>query len=169
MKTVFQFFVVAILSFGALSCTKSSSTNNVVMPPPSSNDPFIYSRISRNIVQPVSMQLGTASSTLHLDDVVTIFVPYDSRNEEFTSTAITMADEATNLPINTYDMISSEDPSAADLNLPEEIMFGQHKFFFVTFHIDESYIGKSVSITSRLEGQITSSTDVINGAFNVVP
>jgi len=169
MKTVFQFFVVALLSFGTLSCTKSTSTNNVVSPPPSNNDPFIYSRISRNIVQPVAMQLGTASSTLHMGDVVTIFVPYDSRNEEFTSTAITLSDDATNLPINTYSMISSEDPLAADLNLPEEIMVGQHNFFFVTFRIDESYIGKSVAITSLLEGQITSSTDIITGAFHVVP
>jgi hypothetical protein len=167
MKTLFNFFVIAVLSMGALSCTKSSSTSTIVTPPPPNTDPFIYSRINRNIVQPVTMQLGTTSSILHIGDVVTIFLPYSSTNEEFVSTTITMADGSTDLPINTYSLVSSADASASGLTLPDD-MLDQHNFFFVTFVIDETYLGKSVSLKSKLEGQITTSTDALAGAFSVV-
>ena len=164
MKIVFRFCVAAILCVGAVSCTKS--TSGIAMP--SNNEPFIYSKINTSIAQPIHMQLGTESSILSVGDRVTIFLPYSSRNEEFVSRNITMTDVLTEEPIRTYQLVSSEDPSASDLILPDD-MLDQQNFFFVTFVIDESYTGKSITLKSTLEGQHTSSRDVMPAAFSVLP
>jgi hypothetical protein len=168
MKIVFRFCVAAILCVGAASCTKSSGTSGIVAPPNPSIEPFIYSKINPSIAQPARMQLGTASSILNVGDQVTIFLPYSSWNEEFVSRTITMIDQATNEPIGSYVLTSSEDPSASDLILPED-MLDKQQFFFVTFVIDENYIGKSITLKTTLQGQHASSFDEMPGAFNVLP
>ena len=170
MKTVFRICVVAFLSVGAMSCTKSSSsgTSGIVTPPAPDTDPFIYSKINTQIAEPVPMQLGTESSIVHPGDRVTIFVPYSLRNETFAYATITMADKLTNEPIRTYDMISSEYASSSEIVLPEN-MGDDNRFFFVTFVVDGSYANKSITLKSKLQGQITSSSDELIGAFTVIP
>lgn len=167
MKTIVRLCLIAIISFGAMSCTKSKVTDLTGTANPD-NEPFVYSKIERTIVQPAPMELGTSSAVIHSGETVTIFVPYISRNEEFVKTTVVMTDDATGLAINQYDLISHLDPSAAQLNLPENLT-GQPEFFFVTFVADESYTGRTVSITTRLEGQITNSTDFLIAAFTVIP
>jgi hypothetical protein len=150
-----------------MSCTKSKLTDLTGTANPN-NEPFIYSKIERNIVQPAPMELGTSSAVIRTGDTVTFFLPYTSRNEEFVESTVVLSDDATGLAINQYDLLPYSDPSAAQLNLPENLT-GQPEFFFVTFVADESFVGKTVSITTRLEGQITISTDVLNAAFSVIP
>lgn len=167
MKTIFRLCLIAIISFGALSCTKSNMSDLAGTTAPDI-EPFVYSKIERNIVQPAPMELGTSSAIIHQGDSVTIFLPYSRRNEEFVKSTIIMTDDATGATINMYDLIPYTDPSASQLNLPENLT-GQPEFFYVTFVADESYTGRTVSIATRLEGQITMSTDALYGAFTVIP
>ena len=167
MKTIFHLCVVAIFSLAAVSCTKSDLIEQHSTTPPNT-DPVIDSKINRFIVEPSAMELGTASAVMHQGDRVTIFLPYSVGNETFVSTTVTMTDDATGLPINTYDLLSYTDPSASQLGLPDNMIY-HPEFFFVTFVADENYTGKTVSITTNLAGQTVSSTDVLNAAFSVIP
>ena len=167
MKTIFQLCVITFLSFAAVSCTKSGIIK-ASQPTPVNADPYISSKIERNIVQPAEMELGTPAAIIHQGETVTIFVPYSITNESFVNTKITMNDDATGLPLNTYELVSSADPSASQLTLPAS-MYDQPNFYFVTFAADESYVGKRVSITAKLEGEITYSVNELNAAFTVVP
>ena len=166
MKIIFRFCVAAILCVGALSCTKSSSSD--VVTPPSNTEPFIFSNINRTISQPSQMVLGTESSVLHVGNRVTIFVPYTMTNDAFVSTTITVADKLSDAPIRTYELISSEDDLAAEIVLPDN-MRSQSHYLFATFVLDGSYANKSVTLKSRLQGQTTSSSDELIGAFSVAP
>ena len=167
MKTIFHLFVIAYLSFAAVSCTKTDLSKLTAETPPDT-DPAIYSKIERYIVQPSPMELGTPSAVLRQGETVTIFLPYSVTNESFASAKMTMTDDATGLPINTYDLVPSTDPSAANLTLPENLFYNP-PFFFVSFVVDEGYTSKTVSISTYLEGQVTYSADVINAAFTVIP
>ncbi|HET6993422.1 MAG TPA: hypothetical protein VFI06_00505 [Chitinophagaceae bacterium] len=169
MKTVFHLCVVAVISFAALSCTKSDFSRLTAENPSNPNtDPYISSKIERNIVDPGEMELGTASAIIHQGEKVTIFVPYTIGNEVFSTATITMTDDATGLPIKTYDLLSYNDESSAQLTLPATVSRSQ-EFYFISFVADESYTGKTISITSLLEGHATSSTAVIQSAFSVEP
>jgi hypothetical protein len=167
MKTIFHLCVVAFISFATLSCTKTD-LSKLTAETPVNNDPYISSKIDKYIVQPGSMELGTSSAIMHQGDSVTIFLPYSVVNESFVTSKVTMTDDATGLPINTYDLVSYTDPSASQLKLPDDLFY-HPEFFFVTFVADESYTGKTVSITTTLEGQTTYSSDVLNGAFSIIP
>jgi len=114
------------------------------------------------------MVLGTESSVLHVGNRVTIFVPYTMTNEAFVSTTITVADKLSDAPIRTYELISSEDDLAAEIVLPDN-MRSQSHYLFATFVLDGSYANKSVTLKSRLQGQTTSSSDELIGAFSVAP
>jgi len=114
------------------------------------------------------MVLGTESSVLHVGNRVTIFVPYTMTNDAFVSTTITVADKLSDAPIRTYELISSEDDLAAEIVLPDN-MRSQSHYLFATFVLDGSYANKSVTLKSRLQGQTTSSSDELIGAFSVAP
>jgi hypothetical protein len=167
MKTIFHLCVIAFFSFATLSCRKTDLTKFTAETPPIT-DPFIYSKIEKNIVEPAGMELGTPSAIIHQGERVTIFLPYSIANETFATAKVTMTDDATGLPISTYDLVPYTDPSASNLTLPGNL-FNHPEFFFVSFVADESYVGKTVSVTTNLEGQITYSTDVLNAAFSVIP
>jgi hypothetical protein len=167
MKTIFHLCVIAFFSFATLSCRKTDLTNLTTETLPNTN-PYIYSKIERNIVEPSGMELGTPSAIIHQGERVTIFLPYSIANEIFVTAKMTMTDDATGLPINTYDLIPYTDPSASQLTLPTSLV-DHPEFFFVTFVADESYADKTVSLTTELEGQFTYSTDALNEAFSVVP
>jgi hypothetical protein len=167
MKTIFHLCTIALLSFVTLSCTKTDLSKLTAEPAPN-NDAAITSRIERNIVQPIEVELGTPDAIIHQGETVTIFLPYSIANETFAATKITMTDDATGLPINTYDLVPSTDPSASQLTLPGTI-FNEPQFFFVSFVADEAYAGKTVSITTNLEGQVTYSIEELKAAFSVVP
>lgn len=165
MKTIIHLCVVATISLATLSCKKSDLPQNNLLTT-SNNDAVIDSRIDRFILEPTSMELGTPDAIIHQGDRVTIFLPYEIVNENFVSAMITMTDDATGLPVYTYDMVSSKDPSASQLVLPENLS-DNAEFFFVTFVANEDYTGKTISITTKLIGHSTSSTDVLNAAFYV--
>ena len=167
MKTIFHLCTIALLCFVTLSCTKTDLSKLTAEPAPN-NDPAISSGIERKIVQPIEVELGTPDAIFHQGETVTIFIPYSIANETFTSTKITMTDDATGLPINTYDLVSSNDPSASQLTLPATVQ-NKPQFFFVSFVADEGYTGKTISITTNLEGQVTYSADELKTAFTVVP
>ena len=165
MKTITHLCVAAILSFAIVSCKKSVLPQNDQLPA-FNNEPFLDSRIDRFIMEPTSMELGTPDAIVHEGNQVTIFLPYEIVNDNFVSAMITMTDDATGLPVNTYELVSSKDPSASQLVLPEDLS-DNADFFFVTFVANEDYTGKSISITTKLIGHSTSSTDVLNSAFSV--
>ena len=165
MKTIIHLCVIATLSFATLSCKKSDLPQNNLLTA-TNNDAVIDSRIDRFILEPTSMELGTPDAIIHEGDRVTIFLPYEIVNENFVSAMITMTDDATGLPVNTYDMVSSKDPTASQLVLPENLM-NNPEFFFVTFVANEDYTGKTISVTTKLVGNSTFSTDVLNAAFSV--
>jgi hypothetical protein len=170
MKTIFHLCIIAILSLAAISCTKSDLSRLTAEQPVDTNtDPFIYSKIERNIVEPFEVQLGTPDAVFQEGEKVTIFLPYSIANETFSTAKVTMTDDATGLPINTYDLLSYNDASASQLALPASLSDHKQPFFFISFIADEGYAGKTVSITTTLEGQATNSTDVVNAAFSVVP
>jgi len=166
MKTISRLCAIAIFSLCVASCTKTDL--NQTVPNPVTAEPTISSRIERNIVEPGEMELGTPAAIIHGGERITIFVPYSIINEAFTSSRITMTDEATGETIDSYDLVPSTDPSGYELNKPSS-MHEQPNFFFVTFVANESYVGKTVAITTTLQGQVTLSTDVLNSAFTVVP
>ena len=165
MKTIFQFCAVAIISLAVISCQKSNLSEFSVAPP--NTDPMIYSKISKQIVQPAAMELGSQSAVIHEGETVTIFLPYTAKNESFVSATIKMTDALTGETINTYDMVPSADESASQLQLPDELL-DHPEFFFITFVANENYTGRSVSISTNLTGQVTSSTDEVVSAFSVV-
>jgi hypothetical protein len=160
--------MIAFLSVAAVSCTKSDLSKLTAEPAPIT-DPFIYSKIEKTIAEPSEMELGTAGAIIQQGQRVTIFLPYSIANETLVNAKMTMTDDATGLVINTYDLIPSTDAAAAQLTLPTNIIINHSEFFFITFVADESYAGKTVSITTMLEGQVTYSNDVLNAAFSVIP
>jgi hypothetical protein len=167
MKTIFHLCIIAFFSFAVLSCTKTDFTK-LAAQAPLNTDPYISSKIEKNIVQPAEMELGTPSAIVHQGDTVTIFLSYSIANEAFSNARVTMSDDATGLPIKEYDLVPSTDPSASQLTLPASLS-NHPDFFFVSFVADESYTGKTISINTDLEGQITNSTDVLKAAFSVIP
>ena len=167
MKTIFHLCIIAIFSFAAVACKKSALPEPIAAIP-GYNEPGITSKINRFIMEPVSMQLGTEYSVIHKGDKVTILVPYTNVNENITSATITMTDDATGLPVGTYDLIPSTDESASLLTLPKNMTY-QKDFYYVSFEASEEYFGKKISITTTLVGENMTSTDVLSAAFTVEP
>jgi hypothetical protein len=166
MKTILSVITIAFLSAAVVSCTKSDLSGNTIQTPVNT-DPYISATINRSIVQPTAMELGTPSSILRQGDVVTIFVPFATRNEAIVSTTLTITDDATGEIIETHNLSHSTDPSATDLTLPENL-YNDGNYFFVTFAVGDAYVGKTVSLKTKLEGQNISSEDVIPAAFTVI-
>jgi hypothetical protein len=166
MKMIFRLCAIAFFSIALSSCSKTDLSIPQGGAPPTP-DAFISSRIEPNIVEPADMTLGTTSAVLHQGDKMTIFVPYSISNESFVTATVTMTDDATGLPINTYDLVPSTDALASNITLPQSL-FNQQNFYFLSFIADENYGGKTVTITTTLVGEVTHSTEVLNAAFSVI-
>ena len=167
MKTIFRLCVITVLSVAAVSCKKAdlaapvSATSEYV-------EPTISSKINPFIIEPASLELGTEFAVVHTDEKATFFIPYSIANENIKSATVTMTDDATGTIVNTYTLVPSSDPSAASLNLPDNMELGKD-FYFISFVASEEYVGKTISISTRISGESTTSRDLLSAAFSVTP
>jgi hypothetical protein len=167
MKTIFHLCVIAIFSIATVSC-KKSDLSDVTSEPTVYTEPTISSKINPFIIEPSALELGTEFAVIHTDEKVTFFIPYSITNENIKNATVTMTDDATGLTVNTYNLIPSSDPSASSLNFPDNMELGK-EFYFISFVASEEYVGKTISISTRISGESTTSRDQLNAAFSVTP
>jgi hypothetical protein len=164
MKTVLRICILLILSFVLYSCSKTDAVA-ATDPPPAI--PNITSKIYPYTTQPAPIVLGTAQSVFHEGDVVTLYVPYGVSNDIVVSANLVITDAGSSDVINTFTLLPSSDPSAAQLNLPADLH--DVPFMFVTFTADNAFTGKAVNVSTSIAGSTAHSEDVLNNAFSVIP
>ncbi|MGQ0738284.1 MAG: hypothetical protein ACT4OJ_04420 [Bacteroidota bacterium] len=161
MKNLFRLSALAVLTGAFVSCSKSADnlTDSDNAPAGArmnmSRDASAaetWTKIYPGVAEPRITMLGNPDSYLYTDDqtVFYVIVSSDADSQESFSGTLTLTDDATGDPIQTYTMLSDKDPAAANLIVPEEILQGQLRFMFAVVTLDSQYTGKTVSLNSAI-------------------
>lgn len=164
MKTVIRLGFLLTLSVVFFSCSKQNELSTTAV---DNSIPSISSKIFPYTNQPIATMLGKSQGGFHSGDVIALYVPYGVYNDVVVSGTLMLKDVAHDQVLGTYQLLPSTDSSAAQLTIPGEIR--DVPFMFTTFTIDDSYIGKTVSIYTSIAGSRTASEDFLENGFFIEP
>ena len=163
MKTILHLFVAAVLSVAFVSCTK----NQLPKPAPATTvvtDPVISSTIFNKTNDPAVIEFGTGT-IINSGSRVAIYLPYVIANDVMQASTITLTDASTEETLGTYNLLPSTHSSAATLSIPMDLAYVP--YLFAAIDIDNTYMGRSVTISTHLAGNYTFSDEVMPNAFSV--
>ena len=163
MKTILNLFLGATLIVSVASCKKESA-ESIKLETTVVTDPVIDSKIYSRTNNPSAIEFG-GGTMISTGSRVAIYVPYVVANDALQVATITLVDENTQEPIGTYNLLPSSDASAGTLTIPYDLAYVP--FLFAAIDLDVTFTGKTVTITTHLNGTNTSSDDVLPNAFSV--
>src|SRR6185436_10773654 len=163
MKTILSLLLAAIVSATVISCTKNQlPENNFVTSV--NNNPEISSKIFTKTNNPAPMEFG-ASTVITTGSKVAIYLPYGINKDVMQTATVTLTDAVTEETLGTFNLLESTHSSAATLSIPYDLAWVPFKFAAIT--LDNTYTGRTITITTHLAGQVAVSDDVLPGAFSV--
>jgi len=163
MKTILKLAFIATISVSVISCQKDQIVKDDFVTSVN-NNPEIDSKIFTKTNNPVAMEFGS-SAIINSGFKIAIYLPYSINKDVMKSATITLTDATTEEILGTFDLLESTHSSAATLNIPTELAWVPFKF--AAIDIDNNYVGRTITITTHLVGQVASSDDVLPGAFTV--
>lgn len=163
MKTIFSLAIAAFMSAAFISCTKDQlPENNFVTTV--NNTPEITSKIFTKTNNPAPIEFG-ANTVITTGSRLAIYLPYGINKDVMQSATIILSDAVTEEILGTFNLLESTHSSAATLNIPTDLAWVPFKF--AAIDIDNTYTGRTISITTYLTGQVAVSNDVLPSAFSV--
>ena len=163
MKTIFSLAIAAFISTCFISCTKDQVPANDFVTSVN-NTPEITSKIFTKTNDPAPMEFG-ASTVINTGSRVAIYLPYGINKDVMQTATITLTDAVTEETLGVFNLLESTDASAATLNIPADLAWVPFKF--AAIDIDNTYTGRTITITTNLAGQVAVSDDVLPNAFSV--
>ena len=154
---------IAIISIAAISCTKNQLPENN-FETTVNNNPAIDSRIFAKTNNPASIEFG-AGAVINTGTKLAIYLPYGINKDVMQTSTITLMDTNTEEVLGTFNLLPSTHSSAATLTIPYDLAYVP--FMFAAIDIDNTYTGRSITISTHLAGQYTISDDVLSDAFTV--
>ncbi len=181
MKKLFHLGMIASIVLIVSSCSKSAGDlaanekataaqlakmNHGNQP----SDPIFTSQLSKFypfINQPSEMALGDNGAVINAGQIAVFYVVLspDVANEIPVSATLTTIDDATGLPVETYNLISYRDVGTVDAIVPEELV--GTPFMVALVSLSDQYIDKTITLSSNIEFNNASSPARLDRAFTV--
>jgi hypothetical protein len=163
MKPILGLALASIISVTIISCTKNRlPENNFVTSV--NNDPAITSKIFTKTNDPAQIEFGS-NAIISTGSRLAIYLPYGINKDVMQAATITLTDAVTEETLGTFNLLESTHSSAATLNIPADLAWVPFKF--AAIDIDNTYTGRTITVTTHLAGQVAVSDDVLPGAFSV--
>jgi hypothetical protein len=126
-----------------------------------------WSQLYPFINQPYDLELGDNGATINSGQLAVFYVTLspDVANEIPVSATLTTVDDATGLPIETFNLISYRDAGTVDAIIPDALV--GTPFMFAMVNLGTQYIGKTVTLHSDIEFNGGFSPAQLNRAFTV--
>ena len=165
MKTIHILSLMTVFSIAVISCKKnelplSRNAANTI-----STEPAITSKIFTHTNNPFAVTFGQAEAVFNTGDKVAVYLPYGINNDVLIGTTISLTDASTEEVLGSYDLLPSSHPSISTLGVPYDL--SNVPFRFIVINIDNNYSGRTITMTTTLTGQMSSSIDVLSNAFSV--
>lgn len=165
MKTIHYLYVLAIFSASFVACKKYEVPPNADFANTINTEPAITSKIFNQTNNPFTVQFGNTNAVFSAGDKVAIYLPFGINKDVLQTSTITLSDASTEEVLGVFNLLSSTDPSVSVLNVPYDLWYVP--FRFITVNIDTNYSGRTITMTSTLTGELTSSIDILSNAFTV--
>jgi len=183
MKKLFYLGIIALTVITVSSCSKSAgdlvanekATNTQVAKMKigiQASDPIFTSLLSKFypfINQPEVMELGDNGAAISSGQIAVFYVILspDVANEIPVSATLSTIDDATGLPIETYNLISYRDAGTVDAIIPEDLV--GTPFMLALVYLDNNlYLDKTVTLSSSIEFNNAYTPARLERAFTVV-
>lgn len=183
MKKLFHLGMIVSIVLILSSCSKSAgdlvATEKVttsqaakMIPGNQLTNPIFTSQLSKFypfINQPEEMELGDNGAAISSGQIAVFYVILspDVSNEIPVSATLSTIDDATGLPIETYNLISYRDAGTVDAIIPEDLV--GTPFMLALVYLDNNlYIDKTITLSSEIQFNNAYSPARLERAFTVV-
>jgi hypothetical protein len=165
MKTIFYLCAATIFSVATISCTKNEISRNFNPANTISTEPVISSKIYTQTNNPFAVKFGQAQAVFNPGDKVVVYLPYAINNDVLQAATIVLTDASSEESLGSYNLLPASHPLLSELNVPYDLWYVP--FRFVMIDLNSNYSGRTITMTTTLSGQLTSSTDILQNAFSV--
>ncbi len=182
MKKLFHTGMIASIVFMLSSCSKSTAdlvagekatTQEAAKLSPGSqlNGPIFTSQLSKVypfINQPEVMEIGDNGAAISSGQIAVFYVTLDPSvaNEIPVSATLSTIDDATGLPIETFNLISYRDAGTVDAVIPDALVGTAYMMALV--YLGNQYLDKTITLASEIQFNNAYTPARLDRAFTVI-